>query len=209
MAYWGNWDCYMITLTEDGIIVKTGVGSYVRRIDRNKLTEIEKIHFQILREYYPLDEAPPDYPLPPPPPPGRSEKERQKERLYDSIKNNTPELLDGKYYAYLLKKATAKDTFSFYTAKIKVTKQEFLNFITQLNQSGYWKKGYSDENCGDTDGFGLSLEVNTGKKYNCAGFDGSCGPDTTLFHKACQRLIIMAQLGDKKGILGEKIIIAW
>ncbi len=207
MAYRGNWDCYMITLIEDEIIVKTGVGSYNRKIDRNPLTEIEKIHFQILRKYYPLDEAPPDWPLPPPPPPGRREEERQRERIYDSIKNNTPKLLDGKYYAYLLKKATAKDTFSFTTAKIKITKQEFLNFITQLNQSGYWEKGYSDENCTVTHGFGLTLEVNTGKKYNCAGFYGSCVPDTTLFHKACQRLIIMAQLGDKKDISGEKIII--
>ena len=213
MAYQGNWDCYMITLTEDEIIVKTGIGSYVRRIDRNKLTEIEKIHFQILRVYYPLDEALPDRFLPPLPPPGPTEEIRQRERAieraYDSIKNNTSKLLDGKYYAYLLKKATEKDTFSFSTAKIKITKQEFLNFITQLNQSGYWEKGFSDKNCQVTHGFNLSLEVNTGKKYNCAGFDGSCMPDTTLFHKACQRLIVMAQLGDKKDIGGEKITIAW
>lgn len=214
MAYRGNWDCYMITLTEEEIIVKTGIGSYNRKINRNLLTEIEKIHFGILKAYYPLDEAPPDWPLPPPPPPAQSQEqrqrereERQRERAYDSIKNNTPKLLDGKYYAYLLKKATAKDTFSFSTAKIKITKQEFVNFITELNQSGYWKKGFSDENCQVTHGFSLALETNNGKKYNCAGFDGSCVPDTTLFHKACQRLIIMAQLGDKKDIGGEKILI--
>lgn len=210
MAYRGNWDCYMITLTEDEIVVKTGIGSYNRKINRNALTEIEKIHFQILRQYYPLDEAPPpDWVVPPPPPPDRAEEERQRKRAYDSIKNNTPQLLDGKYYAYLLKKATAKDTFSFTTAKTKITTPEFLSFITQLNQSGYWKKGFSDENCHVTHGFNLSLEFNNGKKYNSAGFDGSCMPDTTLFHKACQRLIIMAQLGDKKDIGGEKIVIAW
>lgn len=212
MAYRGNWDCYMITLTEDEIIVKAGIGSYNRKINWNPLTEIEKIHFQILKVYYPLNEAHPDWPLPPPPPPPPPElleEELKRERFYDSIKNNTPKLLDGKYFAYLLNKATLKDTFSFTTAKIKITKPEFLSFITQLNQSGYWEKGFSDENCQVTHGFNLSLEFNNGKKYNCAGFDGSCMPDTTLFHKACQRLIIMAQLGDKKDIGGEKITIAW
>jgi hypothetical protein len=216
MAYQGRFDCYMITLTEEEIIVKTGLGSTFRRTDRNLLTEIEKIHFGILKAYYPLDEAPPDWPLPPPPPPALSQEERQREReekqrerAYDSIKNNTPQLLDGKYYAYLLKKATVKDTFSFTTAKIKITKPEFLSFITQLNQSGYWEKGFSDENCQVTHGFNLSLEFNNGKKYNCAGFYPSCMPDTTLFHKACQKLITMARLGDKKDIGGEKITIAW
>ena len=50
MAYRGNWDCYMITLTEDEIVVKTGIGSYNRKINRNLLTEIEKIINQKIRK---------------------------------------------------------------------------------------------------------------------------------------------------------------
>jgi hypothetical protein len=48
-----------------------------------------------------------------------------------------------------------------------------------------------------THGFSFCLEANTGKKYHCAGFWGSCEPDTTLFHKACQQLVRMARLDDK------------
>ena len=47
------------------------------------------------------------------------------------------------------------------------------------------------------DGYGYSLEANTGKKYNYVGFVGPCDTDTTKFHKACQELIQMAKVEDR------------
>jgi hypothetical protein len=67
MAYEGNADCYIITLHTNEIVVKTGKGSYIRRIDGSKFTAAEKIHYRILQQYYPLEEKIPKEPVPPPP----------------------------------------------------------------------------------------------------------------------------------------------
>ena len=192
---------YIISLTEDEIILKIGSGRYWPKLDFDKLTNIEQIHYRILRTEYPLDEAKsPNIPPAPLPPPNRPENEIQRERAYDSIKKNTPDLLSREYYDYLLKKAmpNTKDTFSFSTKKIKITNEEFIKFIDQINLSGYWKLPFDSEYCtGDTDGYDFSLEANTGKKYNYVGYHGPCPGDTTKFYNACQELLKMAKVDDR------------
>lgn len=198
LAYSGIYT-YIINLTENEITVKTGYGSTWPQLDYNKLTQIERIHCSILRAYYPLDEKRlPNMAPAPPPPPGRPEEEIRRERDFDSIKNNTPDLLKREYYDYLLKKAAVKDTFRFETKKLKISKEEFINFITILNQSGYWNLPFdltSGSCSGATDADFFSVEVNTGKKYNYVQSLGPC-IDTSKFYNACQLLLKMAKIDE-------------
>jgi len=194
LTYKGD-PAYIINLTEDELTLKTGIGRYWPEIDLDKLTEKERKHYQILRREYPLDEARPQSPPAPPPPPDRVEEENRSRKTYDSIKMNTPELLNPKYYDYLLKKAAVKDSFSFSIKKIKITKEEFMTFINLLNQSGYWEVRY-DKKCQEDywEYYEYSLEANTGKKYNYVGNPGPCDSLTHKFFEARRELFKLANV---------------
>ncbi|MFT3911479.1 MAG: hypothetical protein QM737_18795 [Ferruginibacter sp.] len=188
---------YIIDLTDGEITIKTSDSSTMPRYDYSKLTETERLHFIILRRNYPINEAKPIYVQPAPKPaPGPLEEEQKK---LDSIKNNTPVLLKREYYDYLIKKASIKDTFSFSTTRLQLTTKEFRKFIVMLNQSGYWTLPYDlrSESCiGTTDAAFLSLEINTGKKYNYVESFDAC-LDTNKFYKVCQQILKMAQINDQ------------
>ena len=196
LTYKGFDTSYVITLTEDEMIVKIGNGRYWRELDFSKLNEIENKHYQILRRDFPLDE-PRSYtpPPPPPPPPDRLEEEIRYNKIYDSIKNNTSELLNPKYYDNLLKKAAVKDSFSFSIKKIKITQAEFIKFVNLLNQSGYWEVRY-DPKCHKeyTEYYEYSLEANTGKKYCYIGNPGPCDSITNKFFQARRELFRLANV---------------
>jgi hypothetical protein len=59
LACGGRYDCYVISLTEDKIIVKETKDIYWPEIDPDKLTETERKHWLILRREFPLDEVKP------------------------------------------------------------------------------------------------------------------------------------------------------
>jgi hypothetical protein len=203
LAYSDRFDSYIISLNENEIIVKDGKGRDWLELDYSQLTESEKIHYDILRTDYPIDEKTSfeKNPPPPPPPPYENliESTTQRRRVWDSIKKVNPELLKNEYYDYLLKKAASntKDTFSYSTRHIKIDNDQFLKFITLLNQSDYWKMNYYCYCTTVTDPYRYSLETNTGKKYNYVGFWGPGETDTTKFHKACQELIQMAKVDNR------------
>jgi len=198
LACSGRYNCYIISLTEEKIIVKETKSIYWPEIDPDMLTEIERKHWRILRREFPLDEVKPFDTIPPPPPPPDELDEsirRQKER--DSIVKNTPELLNPKYYDYLLKKAATnrKDSFCFTTKVIKITREDFERAVNLINASGYWKIPY-ELNWGMVNDFdSYILEVNNGIKYNAVRiideFEGRYE-----FRKACQALIKMAKIED-------------
>ena len=195
LAYQGVTISYVITLTEDEMILKTGNGRYWRDLDFSKLNENEQKHYQILRRDFPLNESKPYRLPPPPPPPDMLEEEIRRQKTYDSIVKNTPELLNPKYYEYLIKKAAVKDSFSFSTKKIKISKDEFINFVNLLNQSGYWEVRY-EPNCDKdyTEYYEYSLEANTGKKYNYVGNPGPCDSLTHKFFQARRELFKIANV---------------
>jgi hypothetical protein len=204
LAYKDRFDTYIITLSEGAVLIKTGKGRYWPERDFSKLTKQEHEHYRILKMDYPIDE-PKSQEFPEPlPPPDQVEQMIRWKKTIDSIKKNTPLLLKTEYYDYLVKKITVslKDSFTYSITKIKITKEQFTQFISILNQSTYWTMPYYSNCCIDMDGYRYSLEANTGKKYNYVGFTGPCYSDTTQFHKACQELIILAKLDNKVRLAG-------
>lgn len=190
---------YIISLTEDEIIVKTNVsGRYWPDVDADKLTVTERKHLNILRREFPLDEArSPDILPAPPPPPDQLEESIRRQKEHDSIVKNTPELLNPKYYDFLLKKADLNnnETFIFSTEIIKITKEEFLRIVNLINLSGYWKMPYGSDYCGATDATVYILEANTGKKYNAVATE-QCFNENAGLSQACHELIKLARIRD-------------
>ncbi len=184
-------------MTEDEIIVKVNAdGRYWPEIDTDKLTEIQWRHLHILRIDFPLDEVKLyDAPPAPPPPPDQLEESIRSQKERDSIKKNTPELLNPLYYDFLLKKAAVntKDIFSFSTKTIKISKEEFKRIVDLINRSGYWKMPYQKKSSGASDAGYYILEANNGKKYNAVyEEDGFYGIEE--LSKACHELIKIAKV---------------
>jgi hypothetical protein len=102
-------------------------------------------------------------------------------------------LLNPKYYDYLLKKSAKnrKDSFSFTTKVIKITRKDFERVVNLINASGYWKIPYELSWGMVNDADSYILEANNGIKYNAVHiideFEGSYE-----FRKACEALIKMA-----------------
>lgn len=200
LACQGNYEAYIISLFEDKIIVKKSKEIYWPEIDTDKLTQIEFKHWHILRREFPLDEIKPFEKFAAPlPPPIQEEESIRREKERDSIVKNTPQLLNPRYYDYLLKKAAInrQDSFSFTTKVIKISNEEFARVVDLINASGYWKIPY-ELNWGwvmDADSY--ILEANNGIKYNAVKtidmFEGRYE-----YRKACEKLIKMARVLDKE-----------
>jgi hypothetical protein len=171
----------IITITEDGIIVKKGSPSIIYNEDTSHLTEIEKFHLTLLKKRFPIDTS------------GR--KPFVKHYL-DSLTKLYPQLLDPNYYNKLYSKTIARngEKFNYPITKINLTKQQYDLLIQQINSSGFWTMPYKIK-CQyppmDADGF--TLEANTKEKYKIVTARG-CPDDTTKFTKACQKLIEFAKM---------------
>ena len=199
LACSGRYDCYVISLTEDKIIVKETKDVYWPEIDLDKLTETERKHWRILRREFPLDEVKPfERVAAPLPPPDQLDESIRRKNERDSIVKNTPELFNPKYYDYLLKKATInrKDSFSFTTKVIKITKEDFGRVVNLINALGYWKIPYELNWGMVNDANSYILEANNGIKYNAVNiideFEGRYE-----FRKACQELKKMAKIDNQ------------
>lgn len=196
---------YIINLTEDELTVKTGNWPWWSELDLDKLTENERMHYLILKREYPLDETRTPTPPPPPrppPPPDKVEEENRSRKIYDSIKMNTPELLNRQYYDYLLKKAAVKNTFRYSIRKIKIAKEDFIKFVNLLNQSGYWEVRYYPK-CNEEisylyGSYEFSLEANTGRKYNYVGYPGPCDSLSNNYYEAFRELLILANIKKRR-----------
>lgn len=182
----------IITLTQNEIILKESGDRTSPGFDLNKLTEIERKHYIILKMNYPLDEAKPPW-IPPAPtaPPG---PDGEYARTLDSVKNNTPILLNRAYFDYLLKKAASASEFRFTTTKIKIPVKKFRSFLVKLNQSGYWSlpDNITGPCAGTADPTYFSLEINTGRKYHYVASTDVCAIGTK-FYEICEELLKMTK----------------
>ena len=179
--------CFIITLNPGNIIVKNGnLGNYMK-YDDSILTELENLHYGILLYDFPITKA------------NMENKSKAKQHRLDSLIKIYPQLLDPKYYRYLLDKyyVLNKVPFIFIENKISISTFQYRKLIKLINESGYWKMPIRNH-CSNppSDGFEFILEANTGLKYNFVQ-SGMCLDNSTNFTKACQELIKYAKV-DKK-----------
>ena len=150
----------------------------------------------MLHYRFPLDEAKLyDTIPPPPPPPNLIDEYAQRKRSYDSTLANTPQLLDPRYYDYLLRKAAVirKEKFNVSTKRIKISKEEFKKIVDSINASGYWQMSYPAEYCGAMDANTFTLEANNGKKYNAVSTE-QCFNENAKYSQACNDLMKIAKV---------------
>jgi hypothetical protein len=162
-----------------------------------KLTELEALHYHILERRFPIGE--------------KAYKPWVKHYL-DSMVAVYPQLLDVKYYDYLIKKRVvpADSPFVYATKKIILEPQHYDSFIHMLDTSGYWKLPYWVD-CKEppTDGWGFDLEANTKEKYNFVSTSlCSISDESTKFKRACMLLIQYANLSGKFNLLPSDSIIS-
>jgi hypothetical protein len=178
----------IIVLTKDSIIVKQGTltNEYFRLNEGVQLDSLEQQLVKLLDAYYPLDDTSIHHSL-------------WRRRFLDSMGRRYPKLYDPGYYRSLLDKefAHTKPLFTYKRKSIKTKKEDFDNFVTLLNSSGYWHLPITMPLVERRmDGWGYTLEANTQVQYNTVS-DGSYGDDTSQFTKACQTLLDLAGLEKK------------
>ena len=175
----------IITLTQNLIVVKEIVkGDCYPVEDLNNLTPLESDHLYFLNNKFPLNRE--------------ITSERSQHRI-DSLVKLYPELLDPKYYKYLLDKSINRETekFEYKEKKIAIKSKKFIELVESINSSGFWKLPPQLECDIDVlDGYAFTLEANTKNKYNFVS-SGNCTTTQDKFKKACQEIINCAKL-DKK-----------
>jgi hypothetical protein len=176
---------HVIILTENKIVIKSGIPAELYETDKSVLTEIESDHLSLLERRFPLD-APQKNPF--------------LKHYLDSMVKAYPKLLDPAYYGSLEKKTyTIKDIkFDYAQKEIPIKKEDFISFVNLFNNTGFWKLPFETQ-CENTgaDGNGVfELEANTKYKYQVVHVDG-CSRDTSKFTRACQTLIEFVHLGNE------------
>ncbi len=172
-----------IILKKNEIIIKELIPDSYTHNDE-LLNDEQKKHLEILEWNYPLDDK------------NHSAKKR---RLFDSLTELTPALLDPQYYYFLKKKCIVIDSTKarHITKIILINDDQYRSVITSLNKSGYWQLPVHFP-CIEppNDGFGYILEANTKRKYNIV-ISGCCENQITdSFAKACDELVKLAGLGN-------------
>ena len=178
-------DEFIFKMTSDEIVVKERVkGRPYPEYDSTKLDDIERRHYVVLNSNFPLQDK---------------KNSGKRKKMLDSLVMLYPQLLDPSYYRSLLEKSfiKSKEAFTFSTRKIKISKSKFHHIVNLINSSGYWKLPYRNEcETAVADGYGLTLEANTSRRYNMAGM-GYCPGVRKEFINACQELINASQLSSK------------
>ncbi len=177
-----------IVLKQNEIIVKTNGENYPYSNsfpdqDTLKLNDLERIHYNILGRWFPIQEK-------------RKGRSLYKQRYLDSITKLYPELLSTTYYEQLIDKTLIerKEKFTYTEKKTSITKKEFTEWVILLNKSGYWQLPIKTEcDVAIADGQFYELEASTKEKYNYVSWI-SCPGDTSNFYKACDALIKLAKV---------------
>ena len=167
----------VFTMTANEIIIKQAIqGQPYPDRDLTKLDSLEKLHFQILRSSFPIQEVDSTNP--------------QKGSL-NSLVKSYPKLMDPNYYKSLLDKSAKADSlpFKYITKRVSISDSLYTELLLKINSSGYWQLPPHIE-CGNEylDGYGFILEANTKKKYNYVGL-ANCPEKSLSFSKACQAII--------------------
>lgn len=174
-------DAVIISFNEDSLTVKKNNGTYRYKTDTTGLTDIEKVHLDLLDRWYPIDTL--------------TYKPWLKQ-YFDSLVKLYPQLLDRAYYHKLIEKTIAynDEKFSFETTQYPLTKEQYKSLVEGINTSGFWSLPYQI-NCKAllADGVEFTFEANTKKKYKVVSVT-SCPNDTSNFHKACQKIVEAAKM---------------
>jgi hypothetical protein len=179
---------FIITVTEKTITIKEGNFAIRRNEDSTHISSIEKLHYDILKLYFPIDDT-------------TGKRPNTKEYL-DSMSKRYPELLNADYFRNLYEKILIENNekSNYVLTKISISKEQFNSLIQQINKSGYWALPYQLP-CNDPpfDGHGYFFEANTKKKYNIVS-RGSCDQNNQL-DSACQKLIQLAGVGEQINLI--------
>jgi hypothetical protein len=174
-----------ITLTKNKITVHRGNQFYYYKKDTSRLNEIERLHYNVLTRYYPLQK-------------NRSLTSKQEQKYLDSLTRVYPQLLKPGYYKYLVEKTVSQDDppFKYTITEKSISYAQFYHIVSLINASGYWKMPYNLPVTQEmSDGEGYALEANTANKYNFVS--GGPGATTEAFAKACQAIVKLAGLDEK------------
>lgn len=172
----------IITLTKNKITIKRNKSGYFHPApDESHLDSIEKLHYDLLIDHYPLTEA---------------KFSVWRKKYVDSLIKIYPELLFGAYYQKLIDKVFSIDQgpFEYSVEEIKISTAKFKYFANLINESGYWQLPYLRECNGIMGNPGsFILETITKSKYKMI-YSISCPGDTSKFTKACQELVKYAKM---------------
>lgn len=179
----------VFTMTENEIIIKEAIqGRPYPDQDLTKLDPIEKMHLQILRGNFPIQEM-----------------DTTNAKSLNSLVKAYPKFLDPNYYKSLLDKSASIDSvpFKYKTESVSISSSLYNKLLSKINSSGYWQLPPHIE-CGQEylDGYGFILEANTDRKYNYVGL-ANCPEKSLMFSKACQAIIDAAGLDKKIRVVSE------
>ena len=173
----------IITLTNKYIIVKSGEKYQDILVpNEDKLTEVEKWQYSVLTRYYYTDS---------------NKLSPMWKHVLDSALVIYPQLLDTKYFRYLIDKVVSPNRQFTYSTIIKsISNKDFEYLVNKINSSGYWELP-STILCKEliADGVGFTLEANTTKKYNVVKVPQICPNDSSKLIQACQELVNFIGLG--------------
>lgn len=181
----------IFTITPNQILVKQLLrGKFYPENDTMKLDKLERLHFRILENHFPLDGIPAD--------------SRWKKPM-DSFAIIYPKLLDPVYYRYLLDKSSVMDTIplQYSIKKIPISYEKFNEIAEQINASGYWQLPFTVKCDGEyLDGYGFSLEANLPERYNCVELS-NCPEEAEKFSWACQAIVDACNLENKINLISK------
>jgi hypothetical protein len=177
---------YFIKIDQNKILIKKGLRVDYLHKDEGRLSELEKMHLEILEFGIPISRR-------------IKESGPLGKRYFDSLVTLYPELLKEEYYSYLMEKAfTPLDKpFTYSTETISISDSKFIEIVEKLKRSGYWTLPFElGCNNSPTDGYQCIVESNCGGKYNIVKFN-SCLDEPSAFKIACREIIELMGLSNE------------
>lgn len=150
----------ILTLEEKKLVIKEPLSgcafpcfTYEKEAE---LDSIEKLHYGILRNYFPLNNY---------------QGNAWRKKYLDSLCKRYPQLLDPGYYHALVDKVSlyeGEDKFNYKRREMPISQKQYVHFIDRINQSGYWTMKPLLKDCAgeSTHADGYSLEAATSHQYN-------------------------------------------
>lgn len=179
-------------MTKDKIIIKEAVdGLPYKAPDEKILDPTEKLHYKLFDTQYRLSD--PKFPA--------------WRRIYiDSLLKVYPYLFDPAYYLKLTHKLfSITQPFEYSKKEIEISSSKFNKIVNIINNSGYWKRPYYNEDCNLMDGEGIFFEAITKQKYKSIYFT-LCPDDSSELRNAYNEVLKYAGVEDGK--LGRRDTIA-
>jgi hypothetical protein len=173
-------------ITDTAAQVKSGmqkVASTFRAPDETILDSIERLHYELFGQQYNLSD--PKFPS-------------WRKKYFDSLKKVYPRLFDPSYYIQLKEKVFSKlQPFDYTIKEVKISETQFKNIIGLINNSGFWKKPFYNEDCSVMDGESIYIEAITKQKYKSISFR-LCPEDSLDLRKAYSLALKYAGIEDGK-----------